>query len=191
MALVTFPTNAKVISRKWTLQVPQQINRSSFTGRRKVIGLPGAEIWLLQATIEPLAREVQARSWRAFTASLRGAENFFRFPALPTPQTGFANPKVAAVVAGNRAVALTTAAGVVPGMHMTITQVDGYQRLVVVVGVVGAQVSFEPYLYLDPLVTSDVEIQNPWGVMALSGGNAGWDDSNGLVGFTIDAQEAL
>lgn len=193
MPIVTFPTNARVISRKWTLEVPQQINRSRFTGRRKVIGMPGTEKWLVQATVEPLATEAKARSWRAFTAALRGAENWFRFPALPSPQmsAGFANPVVQNVVAGNRAVALSTSAGIVPGMHMTINQVDGYLRLVVVVGVVGAQVSFEPYLYRDPLVSSPVEVINPFGVMSLTGGNAGWDDSNGLTSFIFDAEEAL
>jgi hypothetical protein len=191
MAQVNFPLLARVASRKWTFHTPQQINRSRFTGRRKVVGVPGTEKWLCQIAVEPLNTERKARAWRGFVAALRGAENFFRFPVLPSRQTLVDNPTVVAPVAGNRAVALSSSNGIVPGMHMTIIQIDGYQRMVVVVGVVGDQVHFEPFLYLDPLVTSTVEIQFPWAVMSLTSGDNGWDDTNGLVGMMLDMEEAI
>ena len=192
MAVITFPSVARITKRQWLLNVPQQINRSGFTGRRRVVGLPGSETWHLSAAVEPLTTERQARAWRAFLSALRGAESSFRMQALPTKQIGFANPLVTAPVIGNRAVAVNSTAGIEIGMMATVHQNDGFERMVVVVGIAAPQIHFEPYLIFDPLIGAPMEFQYPWAVMSLTGGDqGGWDDTNGITAISFTAEEAL
>ncbi|MES2289290.1 MAG: hypothetical protein V4530_06080 [Pseudomonadota bacterium] len=62
--------------------MPAQVNRSAFTSRRKVVGLPGAEIWTAKATVESLATELDEREWRAFMMKMRGVENVCDVPVM-------------------------------------------------------------------------------------------------------------
>lgn len=176
---------------EWTLAIPQQKNRSEFTGRTQVIGTPGAEQWRTKATALPNASQSEARAWRAFIVALRGAENTFQMPALPTwPQVG-PNPTVTAAVAGNRAVTVSSAAGIALGMYATVLQTDGHARMVVVVGIDGLNVHFEPYLTADPSLNQELVIDAPYSVMRLTGGEQSWRQTAITSGFALEAEEAL
>lgn len=65
---------------------PAQQNRSLWTGRSKILGLPGAEYWTGKAVFRVLARENYIRQARAFFYALRGKVNTFDLPVTPTPQ---------------------------------------------------------------------------------------------------------
>lgn len=65
---------------------PAQQNRSLWTGRSKILGLPGAEYWTGKAVFRVLAREDYIRQARAFFYALRGKVNTFDLPVTPTPQ---------------------------------------------------------------------------------------------------------
>ena len=179
-------------SVEWSLVIPQQKSASEFTGRTQVIGLPGAEHWRVKASALPHASEAESRSWRAFIVACRGAENTFNMPAMPLAAFTGANPSVTAAVAGNRAVTVSSVAGIVPGMVATVTQVGGRYRKVVVVGIVGLNVQFEPYLTANPLVGAAFNLDAPFCTMRLSGNEHGWQrGARVAAGFAFEAEEAL
>lgn len=80
MARIPVPNAEQLIMTSLVLLVPDQMNRSEWTSRGQVVGLPGAEMWFITAEIEPLATEKEERPWRAFVFNLRGRQNFFYFP---------------------------------------------------------------------------------------------------------------
>lgn len=88
MAHVPFPSvNLRGVS--WRLRQPAQVNRSGWTGRRQVLGLPGGAVW--EASGEFVTRIGQANFYelRAFLAALRGPVNTFALPAWEARQMAF------------------------------------------------------------------------------------------------------
>lgn len=188
MALVTFPTLTDV-SVKWRLEVQQQMNRSSFTGKRKIIGMPGQDRWFAKVVVMPMARESQAREFRAFMAALRGQENTFRLPALPTQQRTAANPTVTTAVAGNRQVIVSSNSGLVVGMKATVQQINGHYRLVTIVGIAGTTIAIEPALSANPTLAAQFIVNAPFGLMSLDAAGFEEDDTNGIVTIGFGAEE--
>ena len=146
----------------WKPKIPQQKNRSEFTGRTQTIGLPGAEQWLATVLAAPAGSAAEARAWRAFLMACRGSENFFHLPALTLRQSQALSPAITAAVSGNRAVVVSSSAAIGLGMYATVQQANGHHRLVVVVGVDGSTVHFEPYLSGDPALGTAFEIGEPY-----------------------------
>lgn len=192
MALVNLPDLPRLFSTvDWKLETPQMKNRSQWTGRTQVIGLPGAIYWTARAVVIPISTESAARKWRAFVASLRGAENTFLMPALPTPQAALpVEPIVTAAVAGNRQVDVNDASGIGVGMQVSILQTNGHYRLCVVVGKIANRISLEPELAGAPTIGSTVKVNNPVATMRLTSGSNGWSDAS-TVDFSLDMEEAL
>lgn len=175
----------------WTLDVPQQKNKSEFTKRTQVIGLPGAEGWLATAMVLPDASQIETRAWRAFVLACRGAENTFHLPAeKPWPKPA-ADPSVTAAVAGNRAVTVSSTAEIAIGMYATVEQANGYFRLVGVVGIDGSNVHFEPYLTGDPKIGATLRIIAPFCPMRLAGQALKLPNRARPTGFTFEAEEAF
>lgn len=167
--LIALPALAVLFQKvAWTLNIPQQTNRSAFTSRSQTIGTPGVEQWFATADAIAPATLAEAWAWDAFIAACRGSENTFHLPALTVRQTTAANPNVAAAVAGNRAVTLSSAANVAIGMYATVAQADGHKRLVKVVGIAGAQVSFEPALSGAPTIGAAFIVDAPYARMQLT-----------------------
>jgi hypothetical protein len=79
---IAVPDPDNLLLDSLTLSSPAQVNRSVWTGRRKVVGMPGTETWRGKATIDSVATEDEERAWRAFLFGLRGPVNWFRW-ALP------------------------------------------------------------------------------------------------------------
>lgn len=164
--LVPLPTIDYLFqSIDWLPVFPQQSNRSEYTSRQQTIATPGAEMWTAEAITIPATTAAELRAWRAFVIACRGSENSFRLPALPLRQYAGAEPTVTAAVAGNRAVTVSSAANVQIGMCATVHQADGHDRLVVVVGIDGANVHFEPYLTAAPTIASTFVIGDPYAVV--------------------------
>lgn len=167
--LVPFPSHPYPLEDVlWTPVIPQQTNRSEFTGRSQTIGLPGAEQWRATVLALPATSDAEARAWRAFLIACRGAENTFYLPALPLPQRSGDQPTVSAAVEGNRAVTVTSTAGISVGMYATVIQSDGHHRLVLIVGIDGSNIHFEPYLSANPKTGETFEVNEPYARMQLA-----------------------
>lgn len=80
MALLEIPDHDALILLSLDPVVPDQLNRSIWTSRAQVVGLPGAEYWTAKAAIEPMATEDEERPWRAFIFGLKGRQNTFNLP---------------------------------------------------------------------------------------------------------------
>jgi len=133
MALLTVPDTEALILNSLTLDVPDQQNRSIWTRRRKVVGLPGAEMWMASFSLEPLATEDEERPWRAFLFNLRGRQNHFNYP-MPRQRHVGGKPLVNAASAAGYTLPLD---GMQPstrilsaGHYMTVPLPSGHNRLV-------------------------------------------------------------
>jgi len=80
MAVLEIPDRDALIILSIDAVVPDQLNRSIWSSRSQVVGLPGAEYWTAKAAIEPMATEDDERPWRAFIFGLRGRQNVFHLP---------------------------------------------------------------------------------------------------------------
>lgn len=79
MALLEIPDPEALILTGIRPDVPDQLNRSIWSRKGKIIGLPGAEVWILSAIVGPLATEMEERPWRAFLHGLRGRQDHFNY----------------------------------------------------------------------------------------------------------------
>jgi hypothetical protein len=191
MAIIDLPNDLRpFLSVEWTYTTPQQTNRSGFTSRSQTVGLPGAELWAARATLEPMATEREARAWRAFLMSLRGAENRFRFPALPSRQWNGAPIAIDDNV-DSRSIEIASTAGIVPGMYATIPLTSGHERLVVITNIgSGGVIEFEPSMPGVADEAKNIEINEPWALMRNTGPAVSWTDA-GVVSYTLEMEEAL
>ena len=177
-----------------------QVNRSAWTGRRRVSGMPGAQRWYASATVPGIATEDDERPWRAFLLSLRGPVNRFRFPVAcsqregsnPTVRAG-ANPYTTLPLQGLPANATVLKAG----HFLTVPLPSGHHRLVMLTadlvtnGSGQGTATFVPELMQTPAEGTTVETINPYLHAALINPRQGWKLSNGVSAFTLDAEEAL
>lgn len=202
MAIITPPAPLPLRNVKWRAPFPSQVNRSGWTGRRKVIGLPGATVWTVSGEFVTIVSEVNAKQWRAFFMSLKGPLNSFPVRATETQQTSATNPTVRTGATSGGTVPLQGLPGsatvLVAGDLMTVFLPSGHRRLVcltaplVTNGSGQGTATFEPALGEAPASGATVEIQHPYGLMALSSEPPGWDVAEGQTySFAIDAEEAL
>lgn len=131
MALITVPNPKQLIMTSLDVMVPDQMNRSVWTSRSQVIGLPGAEMWHITAELEPLATEKEERPWRAFVFNMRGRQNHFHFPLCKQCHIG-PRPTVASGASNGYGVPLE---GMVPstrildaGQFITVPLPSGHYR---------------------------------------------------------------
>lgn len=200
MAEIAVPTTARFVDVQWDLDQPAQVNRSAWTGRRKVMGLPGAAKWYFSGALEPISTEVDARPWRAFKISLRGPVNSFRMP-IACSQHAFDNPIVRTGPGDGNTIPLEglppSTTMLVAGQFMTVPLPSGHKRLVCLIGNLTSNglgqgtATFLPALNEVPTVGATVETIDPYALVALTASRQGWQDANGLFSFTFEAEEAL
>jgi len=197
MAVIPLPTIAKFDGLQWTPRFRNQVNKSGWSGNRKVMGLPGGESFAVSASPRPAFTMASERLWRAFIMRLRGAENHFYLPfACNQFVAGTTNPAVSVgtpAVAGNSFATLTgiPAGGLKAGMGLTFSLSDGTKQLVVVLldAAAGTQVvTFEPSLR--KVATGNVEALNPYAEVAMTKDNTGWSVNDGRFMVAFDAEEA-
>lgn len=200
MAIITPPAPIPLRGAKWRKSDPAQVSRSGWTGRRKVIGLPGAASWSVSGAFPPQIGEAAMLPWRAFILSLRGVANTFPVRAVERQQTTAANPTVRAG-AGDASIlplaglpASTTVLGA--GRMISVTLPSGHQRLACLVadlvsnGAGQATATLDLELGETPTVGAAVEIRWPYSLMAMREDEQGWDVDLGLLyGFQLDAEE--
>lgn len=202
MAIIPPPAPLPLRNVQWRAPFPAQVNRSVWTGHRKVIGLPGATVWTATAQFVTIVTEARAKRWRGWFTALRGPVNSFPMLATETVQTTAANPTVSA--GGNAGVSLplqglpVSATVLLSGDMMTVPLPSGHQRLVVLTAPLVSKASgqatalFGPDLGEIPAVGALVEVRRPWGLMAQTSEPPGWDvDVGQTYSFKLTAEEAL
>lgn len=202
MTTISPPIPLPISSVKWRIIEPAQVNRSAWTGRRKVIGLPGAARWTATVDMQPVVGEANMLRWRGWIASLRGSINTFPLRAVERQQTTATNPYVGNGANANTTLPLTnlpvSTTVLKAGQFMTVSLPTGHKRLVCLTSDLvsnslgNAIAAFAPELGEAPFEGAMVEIQYPYALMALNSDPAGWDVARGqLYTFTLDCEEAL
>ena len=182
------------------LRAPAQVNRSTWTGRRKVIGLAGTEVWTGQATIDLITTEEQERQWRAFLFALEGPVNWFRWRLpcnshigpKPTVDTGASDGYTLPLTGGQ-----PNARNLRAGQFMTVPLPSGHARPVCLTADLrfdasgDATAQFKPALNETPTEAVTVETTDPYVPMSAVDTEQGLNSADGVSGTTFDVEEAL
>lgn len=200
MALLEIPDRDALILLSLDPVVPDQLNRSIWTSRAQVVGLPGAEYWTARAAIEPLATENEERPWRAFVFNLRGRQNHFHLPIARQKHVG-GKPLVNAATLPGYSLPLD---GMQPstiilraGHFLTVPLPSGHYRTVMLSedlitnssGQATAQLNFA--LGEVPANNAAVETAEPFVSVRSADGATGMSWDNAVSGASFDLVEAL
>lgn len=199
MALLTPPDPDGLILLGLDPIVPDQANRSVWSGRTQVVGLPGAETWAIRAALDPMVTEDQERPWRAFLFNFRGRQNIFHYP-LPCQQHPGAKPRVNGVATAGYSLSLD---GMAPsttileaGHYMTVPLPSGHKRMVMLVNDLATNASGQAIAYFNfalgepPADNVEVETKAPFvPVRSVESTGLSWD--NAVSGATLRLEEAL
>ncbi|MFZ2996290.1 hypothetical protein [Sphingobium sp.] len=188
--IVDIPAQPVALEIQWRLRQPTQVNRSEFTGRRRVTILSAAPRWSAQVTMPPIQGEDNILPWRAFFVRLQGKAHSFRLIACERDQTS-AGPIT--VKGGGQAGSsiLTQGWGVAgeklkAGHFATINdQLLQLTAPVVANGAGEATLSFGPYIRFNPANAAPVEVRRPYALMSLSDEEAGWIAGKGQA-YTVN-----
>jgi len=196
---ITVPDQDELLLDGPVLSTPVQVNRSQWTGRRKVIGAPGREFWKGKVALADIATEDDERPWRAFLFALDGPVNWFRW-RLPRNYHIGPKPVVAAGASDGYTLPIS---GMQPsitlleaGQYMTVPLPSGHSRAVcltadLVTDVAGtATAQFKPALGEVPTLGVTVETADPFIPMSLTGTDNGFSMQNGVSAQGFDVEEA-
>lgn len=199
MAEIVVPDPTELVLKRLDLDTPAQVNRSVWTGGRKVVGLPGAERWTATAEITDLATENAERPWRAFLFAMRGVQNWFRLP-LPCNNVTV-NPVVGTGAMNARSIPVSgMPAGIVflqPGAFLTIAMPSGAFRPVVLTQPLTSNASgvgiayFEPALREVPVTGAAIYAVQPFMPAVRTESTVGLGWSNAVSGTSLDLEEPL
>lgn len=200
MAEITVPLPDELLLTRLALSSPAQVNRSTWTGYRKVVGLAGTEVWQGAVAIDGLATEEEERQWRAFIFALGGPENSFRWP-LPCNIHIGPKPRVNAATGDGYSLPLD---GMTPntrilraGQFITVPLPSGHQRAVcltadlVTNGSGQATAQFKPALNEVPADNAEVETAFPFIPMAPVESVMSLGTAQGVSATSFDVEEAL
>lgn len=200
MTLITVPDHDNLIIRQLDHEFPAQVNRSPWTGKRKVTGLPGGEMWFGTASVEDISTESEERQWRAFLMQLRGVQNTFNL-RVGCQQHAGSKPRVNS--GANKGYTLpidgmqASSTILLAGQHMTVPLPNGHNRLVVlnadlITNSLGqATAQFEPALNQIPTENAVVETLEPFVPVSQTNSRNGLSYSDGVSGFPIEFEEAF
>lgn len=202
MAIIEPPAPLPLRNAKWRDNIPAQVNRSTWTGRSKVIGLPGAAYVSVSAEFVTQIGEDRARPWRAFFKQIARRYNRFRVPLGEARQTTASNPTVRAGATNGVTLPLAglpaSATVLKAGDFMTVPLPSGHERPVCLVAPLNSNGSgqgtavFDTELGEVPTTGASVEIGRPWALVRLTSDVPGWDvDPGQIYSFSFAAEEAL
>jgi len=195
--LIPMPAAPIAANIEWTLDQPGQVNRSEFTGRRKVTILAAAPRWSAKVTMPPILGEAAALTWRAFAVDLDGVANSFRLVIVEGPQLPGITPHV--VGGGQFGHSLATggwgAAGpkLKRGQFVTIND----QPLMLTADIIAdgagnATISFKAYIRVSPVDGLQIEANEPYALVSMTDSKAGWTVGIGQkYAFTFDVEESF
>lgn len=200
MTVLTIPNPSALILLSIDDSVPDQLNRSPWTSRSQVVGLPGAEMWFIRAALEPIVTELEERPWRAFAYGLRGRQNTFHFPVAcqrhiggkPVVDTGATDGYTLPL----KSMAVSTRI-LSAGQYLTVPLPSGHHRLVALTadlitdgaGKATAQLNFE--LGEVPDEDDVVESANPFVPVRNASSRGSFSYDNAVSGRAFDLEEAL
>lgn len=200
MSEIAIPSPGDLLLDSLSLYSPAQVNRSQWTGRRKVVALAGAELWRGNATIDLIATEDEERPWRAFLFGLEGPVNWFRW-LLPCNKHIGGRPTVASGATAGYTLPLS---GMQPGTRilrkgqfMTVPLPSGHSRAVCLTldliadGSGDATAAFRPALNETPTLGVTVETADPFIPMSPVEPTQGLDSADGISGASFDVEEAM
>ena len=198
MTQIIVPDNDNLLLDGPYLDSPSVENVSAWTGARKVVGGPGAEVWHGRVTIGALATEQEERQWRAFLFALYGRMNWFKV-LLPCAVHSGNRPTVAAGATNAYTLALS---GMTPsttiltaGQWMTVPLPSGRFRAVCLLnnltsdGGGNATAHFAPALTETPTAGATVETKNPFIPFASAENRLGFSLADGVSGTSFDVRE--
>lgn len=198
MTTLTLPSRPRISSVEWTLTQPGQVNRSEFTGTRRVVVLATAPRWSAKVKFVQSIGEAQVKALRAFLAALQGQAGQFKLGMCENAQVSAAGGAVVVDGGGQTAYTLATRGwkvGALLGAGDFVT--IGNQPLQLVAGAVAdsngkATLHFAPYLRTSPADGAVVEVVNPYAVMSLTADAAGWSVSPGQIyDVSLDCEESF
>ncbi|UAB76951.1 hypothetical protein INR77_08830 [Erythrobacter sp. SCSIO 43205] len=200
MSEITVPLPDELLLDNLNLSSPTQVNRSTWTGRRKVLGGPGVAIWQGNVSISGIATEVDERQWRAFLFALEGPANWFRWPLPRNTHIG-PKPRVATASGTGKSLALDGMTAntriLQAGQFITIPLPSGHARAVcltadlVTNGTGQATAQFKPGLTETPADNAEVETVAPYIPMAPTDSVVGLATSQGVSATGFEVEEAL
>lgn len=200
MSEIVLPNTDDLLLDSLKLRSPAQVNRSVWSGRRKVIGLAGTEVWTGQATIDLLTTEEEERPWRAWLFGLDGPVNWFRWVLpcnrhigpKPTVDTGASDGYTLPLTGGQPNARILRA-----GQYVTVPLPSGHARAVCLTADLRfnasgkATAAFKPALNETPTLGATVETVDPYIPMSLVEDEQGFSLNNGVSGASFDVEEAL
>ncbi|PTQ13726.1 hypothetical protein CLG96_00120 [Sphingomonas oleivorans] len=196
MAIIPFPNCPPVSGTRWQLNQPSQVNRSEWTGRRRVTILSEAPRWLCEVQPFDIVDDDAIWPWRAFLIDCQGKAHSFRLPAVRTPQISGITPRVNG--GGQGGYSLVTdgwgASGTKlrRGQYVTIND----QLLMLTADVVSASgaatISFKPWIRNIPADDALIVVDMPTALMSMADDAPGWDDSDfGLYQLGFACEESF
>jgi hypothetical protein len=194
--LVTMPAKPIPADIDWSIDVPAQMNRSEFTGRRRTVLLSAAPRWYARVTLPPIRGEAAVLAWRAFVVDLEGIANKFRLVACERDQVE-ANIAVTVVGAGQGGRQLLTTGWPPSSVPLRRGQffTSGEQLLMLMADVEAdasgaALLRFKSHLRFSPANGAQLEVRRPYAVMAMSDPRNGWKVGIGQnYGVSFDCEE--
>lgn len=196
--LVPMPARPVPAEVEWDIDQPAQVNRSEFTGRRRVAILAAAPRFYARVTLPPILGEANAFAWRAFVVDLDGVANSFRLVACERDQVAGV-PVVQVDGAGQGGRELATKGWGSAGLKLRRGQfvTVGEQLLMLTADVVAeatglAAVRFKPHLRLSPADGAPIEVKRPYAVMSMSDPRNGWKAGIGQnYAVAFDCEESF
>jgi hypothetical protein len=177
-----------------------QVNRSAWTGRRRVSGMPGVQKWYASATVPDIATEEDERPWRVFKIAMRGPVNWARLKVACSQRTG-ANPTVRAGANPFTTLPLqglpANATVLKAGQYITVPLPSGRHRLAMLMsdlltnGSGQGTADFLPELTETPALGTTVETIDPYMAVAFVDARQGWKLSDGITDMPLVFEEAL
>lgn len=198
MSEITVPDQEGLSLDEYALNVPTRMNRSGWTGKRKVIGLPGIEFWFGKVTIRAIPTETEEQPWRAFLFALDGPANWFRL-SLPCASHAGSKPVVGSAPGDGYTLPLsglaTSQTILNAGQWMTVPLPSGRYRTVCLIAPLvsdsggNATAAFRPALGETPTVGVTVETKAAFLPLSLTGSTPGLVQSDGVSSATFDVEE--
>lgn len=200
MAIITAPSALPIRRIDWTLREPAQVNRSGWTGRRQVVGLPGGGLLMARGSFRQIRGEANFRPWRAFFAKLRGPLNSFYLPATEGPQHALSiTPRVNGAGQTGRTLATDgwpNSTTVLP--EGALVSIAGTNQIVLLTSAVTsngsgqATLNFTPALRASPADNALIESKNPVALVSLTGAEWSWSvDVGQMYMIDFEVEEAF
>ncbi len=182
MAIITLPSCPPIVGINWSYKQPTQVNRSEWTGERRVTILPFATQYTADVQQFEIVDEASFWAWNAFIGDLQGQANKFRLPVVRRAQISGVSPLVNG--ASQTGTALVTdgwgSSGTKLKRGQWVTISDQLMRLTAdVVSASGvATLNFDRRMRVSPADNTALVVDSPTALVALTDDTVQWGDNS-------------